>query len=305
MNNLDLSVIILSYNTKNITDICLKKLKNSLEYCEKRLNNKVEVICLDNNSQDGSAEMIRQDHPWVRLIVSTENLGFSRGNNLVMKEAKNPFILLLNSDVYLEEESLYKTIAYFRVNLNCDVLGARLNYSTGKLQPSAGFLPNPINIIFWIFGLSLIPVVNKLVPPFHPKGKSFFSKAHEVGWVMGAFFALKKEVFEETSGFDERLFMHMEEIEWCKRIKDRGFNIWYVPQIEVVHLHGASTNFDLSPGFINELKGIKFYLKKHYSLYYLPVKLFLILGLILRVIAFSLLKKTQRARIYLEGLPYV
>jgi GT2 family glycosyltransferase len=221
-----------------------------------------------------------------------------------MRGVKSPFILLLNSDVYLEEDSLYKTIAYFRVNLNCDVLGARLNYSTGKLQPSAGFLPNPLNIIFWIFGFSLIPAVS-LIPPFHPKDKRFFSKAHQVGWIMGAFFALKRKVFEETSGFDERIFMHMEEVEWCKRIKSAGFKVWFVPQVEVVHLHGASTDFDLKPGFLNELKGIKYFLQKHYSFWYFPIKLFLILGLILRVIAFSLLKKTQRARIYLEGLSYV
>src|SRR3990167_11523731 len=112
--------------------------------------------------------MIRSDYPWVKLIVAKENLGFSKGNNLAMQQTKNPFILLLNSDVYVTEESLYKALAYFRVNLNCDILGARLNYATGKLQPSAGNLPNPLNIIFWIFGLS----------GFHPKSKSFFSKAH-------------------------------------------------------------------------------------------------------------------------------
>lgn len=303
--SLDLSVIILSYNTKDITLRCLDKLKVSKDYCEKRLKNKIEVIVLDNGSSDGSAEFIKSDYPWVKLIVSKENLGFSRGNNIALKEVKNPFILLLNSDVYLEEESLYKALAYFRVNLNCDVLGARLNYSTGTLQPSSGNLPNPLNIIFWILGLSLIPLIDQLIPPFHPKDKTFFSKAHQVGWVMGAFFMLKQKVYESTSGFDENLFMYMEEVEWCKRIKDKGYKIWYVPQVSVVHLHGASTNFDLSPSFLNELKGIKFYLKKYYKFLYLPVKLFLVIGLILRVIAFSLLGKTKRARVYLEGLKII
>ncbi len=292
---MDLSVIILSYNTKDITKRCLKKLEISKAYCEKKLSNKIEVIVLDNASEDGSAQMIKEDFPQVKLIESAENTGFSKGNNIAMKQSKHPYILLLNSDVYLEEESLYKALAYFRVNLNCDVLGARLNYATGKLQLSAGNLPNPFNIIFWIFGLS----------GFHPKSKSFFSKAHQVGWVMGAFFALKRDVFEKTSGFDENLFMHMEEIEWCKRINMAGYKVWYVPQVEVIHLHGASSNFDLTSSFLNELKGIKYYLKKHYSLFYFPVKFFLILGLILRVVAFSLLGKTKRAGIYLEGLSLI
>lgn len=305
MAKLDLSVIILSFNTKDITGRCLDKLWISKAYCERRLKNKVEVIVLDNGSVDGSVELIKQNYPWVNLIALKENTGFARGNNIAISKSKKPYILLLNSDVYLNEDSLYKTLAYYRVNLNCDILGARLNYSTGKLQFSAGNLPNPANIIFWILGLGLLPLMNNFIPPFHPKGENFFSKAHQVGWVMGAFFALKRKVFADTLGFDEQLFMHMEEVEWCKRIKELGFKIWYVPQIEAVHLHGASTNFDLKSSFLNELKGIKYYLKKHYSLFYFPTKLFLILGLILRIIAFSLLGKTSRSRVYMEGLGVV
>src|SRR3990167_11505617 len=188
MSNLNLSVVILSYNTKDVTGRCLAKALAAKEYCEKKLKNKVEVIVLDNASADGSALAIKKDFPKVKLIAQKENLGFAKGNNLVMQKIKNPFILLLNSDCYLQEESLYKAIAYFRVNLNCDVLGARLNYASGLLQPSAGSLPNILNIIFWIFGLR----------GFHPNNKSYFSKAHPVGWIMGAFFMLKRQVFERT-----------------------------------------------------------------------------------------------------------
>lgn len=293
---MDLTVIILSYNTKEITAKCLDKLRVAKEYCQKKLKNNIKVYVLDNASSDGSAQFIKASYHWVKTIVSPTNLGFSKGNNFVMKESKSPFMLLLNSDVYLAEESLYKALAYFRVNLNCDVLGAKLNYFTGKLQPSAGSLPTPAKIIFWILGLG---------DGFHPKGKKFFSKAHPVGWVMGAFFMLKREVFEGTEGFDEKLFMHMEEVEWCKRIWESGFKIWYVPQVEVVHLHGASTNFDLSASFLNELKGIKYYLIKHYKSSYILVKVFLVLGLILRIISFSILGKTTRAKVYLEGLRVV
>lgn len=305
MNHLDLSIIILSYNTKDITGRCLDKLKVAKEYCERKLNNKIQVIVVDNASSDGSAQMVKSDYLWVKLVASNENLGFSKGNNLVMKEVKNPFILLLNSDVYVEEESLYKALAYFRVNLNCGCLGARLNYASGKRQPSAGNLPNPLNIIFWIFGFSKLPLMGKLVPSFHPTDKSFFSKAHPVGWIMGAFFMLKREVFEATGGFDENLFMYMEEVEWCKRISNYKYKIWYVPTVEVVHLHGASTNFDLSPSFLNELKGIKYYILKHLKSLYVPLKIFLSFGLVLRVITFSLFGKTKRARVYLEGLKVI
>lgn len=305
MGELDLSVIILSYNTKDITQKCLLKLNEAKNYCEGRLGNKVKIIVLDNASSDGSVEMVKEDYPQVKLIASKENSGFSKGNNLCLKQVKTPFILLLNSDVYVEEESLYKTLAYFRVNLNCDVLGARLKYASGKLQPSAGNLPNPVNLIFWILGLSLLPTVKYFIPPFHPRDKGFFSKAHQAGWVMGAFLALKRTVFVSASGFDENLFMHMEEVEWCKRIKQAGFKIWYVPQVEAVHLQAASTQFDLRGSFLDELKGVKYYLQKYYPSFYLPTKLFLILGLILRFFAFSMLGKKDRARVYWTGLAVV
>jgi hypothetical protein len=174
-------------------------------------------------------------------------------------------------------------------------LGARLNYANGHLQPSAGSLPNFFNTIFWIFGLR----------GFHPKDKNYFSKAHRVGWIMGEFFMLKRKVFDATGGFDENIFMHMEEVEWCKRIKDKGFKVWFVPHIAAVHLHGASTNFDLNPSFLNELKGIKYFFKKHHRNIYPLIKLILIKGLIFRVIIFTLLGKHKRAKIYLKGLKSV
>lgn len=305
MNNLDLTVIVLSYNTKEITLKCLSKLKIAKDYCEKRFGNKVEVIVVDNASTDGSAGAIKSGFPWIKLTASDVNLGFSKGNNIAMENSKSPFILLMNSDVYVQEESIYKALAYFRVNLNCDVLGPRLNYHTGDLQPSSGNLPNPISVMSWILGLGTMPFISNLIPPFHPKDKNYFSKAHQVGWIMGAFFMLKRPIFEKTKGFDENIFMHMEEVEWCKRIKDKGYKIWYAPQIQVIHLHGASTNFDLSSSFLNELKGMRYYLKKHYKYYYYPLKLILVIGLLLRIIAFWTVGMTKRARIYWEGLKVI
>lgn len=299
---MDLSIIILSYNTKEITARCIKHVLSAKDFCQKKLNNKIEVIVIDNASEDGSAQMIKQDFPQVKLIASKVNTGFSKGNNIGMNQAKNPYILLLNSDVYLQDDSLYKALAYFRVNLNCDVLGPRLNYASGKLQPSTGYLPSPPTTILWILGISHIPFIDQLTKPFHPTYPSFFTKAHQVGWVSGAFFMFKSGIFRKTNGFDENIFMYMDEVEWCKRIKDLGFKVWYVPQVEVVHLHGASSKFDLKKQYINELGGIKYYLKKHYSVLYLLIKPILILGLILRIAAFYLIGKKERTRTYVEGL---
>jgi len=299
---MDLSTIVLSYNTKDITDECLRRLQSSVVSCQRKLKNKIEIIVLDNASSDGSVEMIKRNHPYVRLIESKENTGFSKGNNIGLKQAKNPYILLLNSDVYVEDDSITASLEYFQKNPDCDVLGPKLIFGDGSFQPSAGNLPSPFNIPCWILGLSLIPVVKELTFPFHPNYKSFFSNAKEVGWVSGAFFMLKREVFIKVGGFDESIFMYLEEVELCKRIDLAGFNIWYVPSIQVTHLHGASSSADKSVIFIRELSGLKVYLKKYYCLAYPLVKVFLILGLIIRIIAFSFLGKFNRANAYMGGL---
>ncbi len=303
MSGLDLSVVILSYNTKEITNKCLGLVEIAKDYCEKKLNNKIEVVVLDNASSDGSQDMIRLDHPWAKLIASSENTGFSKGNNTGVKNTKNPYLLLLNSDVYIKEDSLYKALAYFRVNLNCDVLGCKLTYASGQFQPSAGELPGFINIPLWISGLALLPVL-KSINPFHPKNKPYFAKAHQVGWVMGAFLMLKRKVFEGVGGFDENIFMYLEEVELCKRMRDKGYKIWYVPTFEAIHLHGASSP-DNSNALLNELRGIKYYFKKHFKNWYFIIKIALFKGLIFRIIIFSILRKTARVRIYREGLKVI
>ncbi|TSC85977.1 MAG: Uncharacterized protein G01um10147_1044 [Microgenomates group bacterium Gr01-1014_7] len=283
---MDLSIIILSYNTKEITNECLKRL-------QAKNKKNIEVIVLDNASSDGSVEMIKKNYPWVNLIVSKENTGFSKGNNIAFKKSKYPVVLFMNSDVYVEDDTLEKALGYFENRV--EVMGPGMVFEDGSFQPSAGELPTPLNTILWIFGLG----------GFHPKKKSYFEKMRQVGWITGAFFMIKREVYERVGGFDENIFMYLEEVELCKRITLAGFKIWYVPEIIVTHLHGASSKFDRSPALSKELQGLKYYFQKYYKEIYPVVKLFLILGLIMRIVAFSLLGKTKRAKVYMEGLAVV
>lgn len=291
---MDLSVIILSYNTKDITDECLKRLQSAVDRVQKS-GNKVQVIVLDNASSDGSVEMIKRNHPRVELIESKENTGYSKGNNLAFKKNKYPNVLFLNSDVYVKDYTLEKALDYLN-NHQCDVLGVKLLYEDGKLQPSAGNLPDPLNTVFWIFG------IGQLFNPFHPKNPAYFSKDSKVGWVTGAFLLIKRDVFEKTGGFDEDIFMYMDEVDLCKRISLKGYRVCFTPSIQVTHLHRASSKSDPEKALTREVMGVKRYLEKYHSKSYFFIRMFLILGLILRIIAFSLLGKTKRARAYLEGL---
>ncbi len=278
----EVTVVVVSFNTKEFTDKCLKHLALS------NLKN-IQVLVVDNASSDGSVEMIRKKYPEFSLIESNTNLGFGKANNLAMRKANGKYILLLNSDAFVQPDTLNKCVEIMKKIPECSVLGCRLTYQDGRLQPSAGTLPNPINTFFWIWGLG---------STVHPKSPEYFSKSRRVGWVTGAFMFMRREVFEKTNGFDEQIFMYMEEIEWCKRINESGLNIYYSPQISVTHLAGASSNFDLSPAYTKEMQGLVYYFKKHYPNIGKIMKLLIIWGNMARAIAFRVIGQPNRAVIY-------
>ena len=297
MNKLSLSVIILSFNTRDITDKCLAKLSLARKEAEgKEID--TEVVVLDNASSDGSVEMIRDKYPWVRLIVSKENTGFAKGNNIVMEKAKSDYFLLLNSDAYVAKETLVKTVNYFEKHPECDVLGCRLSYPDGSFQPSGGELPGPNNVATWLLGIELIPATYYFLSPIHPKNISYFSRDKEVGWVMGAFMMLRREVYEKTKGFDENFFIYTEEVEWSQRIKKAGFKIFYTPSFSVVHIGKASSKFVETTPLVREMTGMKLFFKKHHPGYVDLLNVLIWLSSVLRFLAFSLLGKKDKALAY-------
>lgn len=298
----EVTVIICSYNTKDITLKCLDNLKRSIDYSKKE----VETIVVENGS-DGTGSIIKSKYPWVKLLEPKENTGFAKGNNLGIKASNknSKYYLLLNSDVLVNNNTLQKSIDFIENNKDCDVLGCRLMLGDGSMQPSGGFLPTPLSVFTWIFGIDLIPVISQLLPQFHPKHKSFFKTSKQVGWVMGAYLFLKNEVVGKTKGFDENFFMYTEEVELCRRINDLGYKIWYTPDFEVTHLDKASSKIDperLRRIAKNEIVGVVYFLKKYYPNSVSIILLFIKLGLIARVVGFFLFGNKNRMTTYLETL---
>lgn len=298
----DISIVTASYNTREITDKCLKYLGRAVGYA-RRKGYEVEVVVVDNGSKDRSAEMIAKKYPWVKLTISKVNTGFSGGNNLGMKQSSGKYILLLNLDAFVKEETLVESLEYMKRNKGCDVMGVRLLNKDGSLQPTAGYLPGPGNTLQWLLGLDVVdefPAAWRLVQVMHPRNPGFFAKEREVGWIMGAFMFMKREVYEKTGGFDEKIFMYMEEVEWCKRMRDEGFRIWYVPSIAVTHLGQASSGFDLRKPLIREMEALPYYFAKHYPEWVGIIKLAMKAGVGLRWLAFNVLGQKERADIYRE-----
>ncbi len=292
-------MIILSFNTKDITDECLAKLSLAKRQAEKE-KIEVETIVLDNASSDGSARMIREKYPWVKLIVAKENTGFAKGNNLAMEKATSEYFLLVNSDTFLKKDTLVKGVGYLNQHPKSDVVGCRLEYRDGSFQPSGGELPRPSNVATWLFGIELFPFLYRLILPIHPKKMSYFSREREVGWVTGALMMLKREVFEKTKGFDEDFFMYTEEVEWCQRIKKAGFRVFYTPSFSVVHIGKASSQFVETTPLVREMTGMRLFFRKHYPAFVGYLNFLIFSSSLLRFLAFGLLGKKDKALAYLK-----
>lgn len=304
-NKNGISVVIVNWNTKDVTAKCLSHLKKAIDFLGDE--KKVEVVLVDNDSSDGSVEMIEKEYPWVKLVKAGSNLGYAKGNNLGFSKTndKNKYLLLLNSDVYLKKGSLAKSLDFFGIHADCDVLGCKLVSEKGELLPSAGNLPTPLSVWSWFWGLDLIPVINKLFKQFHPRDKNFFRLDKRVGWVQGAYLFMKREVFEKTNGFDETIFMYMDEVEWGKRVANFGYNIYYTPSFSVAHLERSSARNDwekISQTYFLEAKGLIYYLRKHNKESLTIIIPLIKIGAALRYFAFWLLGNKIRRTAYAKIL---
>jgi len=299
----EISVIICTFNTKKLTCECLDRLKKSIELLDKP----VEVIVVENGD-DGTGKFLTEKYDWVKVVTPAHNLGFAKGNNLGIQKSsfKSKYYLFLNSDALVESDTLKKSLDFFENHKDCDVLGCKLLFDDLSFQPSAGYLPTPWSLSSLVLGIDLIPLINKFTKPIHPSNLDFFKADRKVGWVMGAYLFMKNEVIQKTTGFDESFFMYMEEVEWCRRIWDKGFNIWYTPTIEITHLDKASSKGDLEKIkkiYKLEIIGGMYFLKKYYStISVLLTRLFIVIGLIMRVLVFSVNRNTLRRDAYLDTL---
>jgi GT2 family glycosyltransferase len=305
MNKPGVSVIIVSWNTRDITDKCLTAMKKAVFYAKGKIN--VEVIVAENASDDGTYEMIAKKHPWVKLYNTGDDLGYGKGNNYGVKKSnpKYEYLLLLNNDAFVEKETLVKSVEWMEKNTQADVMGCQLRYESGKFQPSGGYLPTPSNIWSWTWGLDLIPFVKNFFKPVHAKPGKFFKKDREVGWVMGAFLFMRREVYEITRGFDEQFFLYGEEVEWCKRVKDKGHSIWYTPSFSITHIDKATAFGDpleLAKIFRREMLGLAYNMHKHFegsTWWLIPV---MWVGIAFRFLIFKLTGNTMRSEAYKRTL---
>jgi GT2 family glycosyltransferase len=230
----DLSVVIVSFNTREVLRRCLETLESEASQVS------LEILVVDNGSKDGSVDMVARDFPQVRLIHSGTNLGFAAANNLMFPEGLGRYFILLNSDAFLQPGCLQKAIDYMDRHPKAGLGGGRLIGEDGAWQPSARLFPSLFNDF-----LSMTGLAHKF------RSSRFFGRADrtwadpleatETDWVPGAFSIVRSTVLEQIGGFDDAFFLYYEEVDLCRRIKAAGYAIHYWPDLVVIHLGGESS----------------------------------------------------------------
>ncbi len=291
---MDLSVIIVNWNTKKLLENCL----TSIYKFTKRVN--FEVIVVDNNSTDGSQKMVENKFPKVKLVANKNNLGFAKANNTGFRLAKGKYILLLNSDTYLIENSLQKLVEFAANQENLGGFAPQLLNSDKSIQQSIGFFPNLPQVFFWMSFIDDLPF-GHLLKPYHVDHDSFYKTEQHIDWATGAAFMLPKKVIEKAGELDEKIFMYGEDVEWCYRIKQAGFQIIYGPVTKIVHIGRGSSGRVSTRAFIGEFEGLKYFYSKHKSNPSLQIlRILLKIGTLARILLFTILGRKETAHSYVE-----
>lgn len=302
---MDVSVIIVSYNVKDLLRNCLDsviKFTKDVEF---------EIIVVDNTSSDDSLSYLSSlsDIGNLKVIASPENGGFAKGNNLGIKQAKGKYILLLNPDTLLTENSIGRMFLWMEGHKDVAVSSCQLVDSEQQISPTGGYFPTLQSVAAWAFFLDDLPIISKFVKPYHPdagpfhKDKTMYQSEFYPDWVTGAFFFVRKEAIDKVGYLDENFFLYGEELEWCLRFKEAGFKVGYTPLTKIVHLERKSSDSLPRNAILGEFKGLKYIYAKHF-----PGSKQILIGTLLDLAAFARIVfwlvrlKPEMAKIYIEAL---
>ncbi|MEW6196619.1 MAG: glycosyltransferase [Bacteroidota bacterium] len=278
---IELSIIIVNYNVKEFLLNLLSSIKKSLH------NISAEVIIIDNASDDGSVELIREKYPDVKLIVNEKNVGFGTANNQGLAVASGKFFLLINPDTIVKEETLAKMIQFFNSTPSAGIAGCKVLNPDGTLQLACrrGF-PGPWTSFTKVMGLSKLLPKSKLFAKYNLTYLDE-NQTYEVDAVSGAFMMLRREVYDRIGGFDQQFFMYGEDLDLCYRAQKAGFKVYYVHTTEVIHYKGESTkrsSIDETKIFYNAMH---LFVRKHFSTSFLVEAILQSAILFRKLIAFA------------------
>lgn len=262
----DLTVVIVNWNTR---DMLRDALHSLLQPGSDLL---LQVIVVDNASDDGSAAMVRSEFPMVTLVANTGNAGYAEGNNQGMRMAEGRHTLLLNPDVVVPRGTLEGALQALEADPKIGALGCRLIGADGETQRSVRGFPTPASILWEALGLSRLCPSSPVLGAYRMTYFDYSSQA-DVDQPMGTFLLLRGETVRQVGLLDERFPIFFNEVDWCYRAKQGGWRIIYTPTVQIKHYGGASTG-QVAPAMAWESRrGLLAYYTKHYGgLRYAPIR---------------------------------
>ncbi len=261
--HLELSIIIVNYNVKEF----LQNLLHSIDKAS--VNITKEVIVVDNASDDGSVDLIKNKFPSVNLIENESNVGFGKANNQALKLAQGKFILLINPDAVVSEDTFDKMIKFFNETPEAGMAGCKILNADGSLQLACRrSFPGPWTSFTKVTGLSNLFPKSKLFARYNLTYLDE-NQTYEVDAISGSFMMMRSEVYKNVGGFDEQFFMYGEDLDLCYRIQQAGHKVYYVHSTQIIHYKGESTkrsNLDETRVFYDAMQ---LFVKKHFSSFFL------------------------------------
>jgi GT2 family glycosyltransferase len=254
-----LSIIIVNYNVQYFLENCLSSVFKAADGIS------LEVIVVDNNSVDGSIRMLQEKFPQVKLIANKDNKGFSKANNQAIKQAKGEFVLLLNPDTVIEENTLSTCIRFFEEHQDAGGLGIKMVDGKGNFLPeSKRGLPTPSVAFYKIFGLSALFPRSEKFGQYH-LGHLSKDENHEVEILSGAFMMIRKKVLDQIGLLDESFFMYGEDIDLSYRITQAGYKNYYLADTSIIHYKGESTKKSSINYVFVFYRAMAIFARKHFS----------------------------------------
>lgn len=259
---MDLSVIVVSWNTKDLLRKCLDTLKVELAHIN-ALGISAEVFVIDNDSPDRSGDMVRVEHPWTTLIQNDTNRGFAAANNQALVLAGGANILLLNPDTEIQPGALKTLLDFLHDHPGAGIVAPQLLNSDLSIQRSCRQFPTFLGMLYELLGFS------KLFPD-HPAFRQYkmldwnHDDERQVDQPEGACLLLRRQVIDQVGTLDEGFFMLFEEVDWCYRIKQQGWEIWFTPSARVVHHYGQSIKQVKARMILSSHRGLYRFWYKHY-----------------------------------------
>lgn len=250
----DASVIIVNWNTCELLAACLESVSKHVSRFD---GLKVETLVIDNGSTDASAEMVRNQFPWVQLIVNAENVGFARANNQAIRESKGRYVILLNSDTEVHRRALEAMVAFMDVHPEAAGCGPRLLNEDETLQPSCHPMLTPGREFWRLIFLDRIwrraTYAQQRWDPSEPR---------RVEVIKGACLVLRRDALDQVGLLDEQYFVYTEEMDLCYRLLQAGWQFWWVPEAVVTH-HGEASSRQVAEAMYVQLyrSKVQFYRK--------------------------------------------